>query len=76
MIDQVTGGVWRGKGADAFVNEMSSVVVPEIGRLIASLVGGGGFVSGINDAINIVNEVDDMVESIGNAIGDVFDGIF
>ena len=76
FINQVGGGVWRGTGADAFVGEMSDVVIPEVGNLIASLTGGGGFIPGINNAINLISELDDMISNIGNAIGDVFDSIF
>jgi hypothetical protein len=76
FINQVTGGAWRGRGADAFVAEMNDVVLPEVGRLIASLTGGGGFIPGINNAVNLISELDDMISNIGNAIGDVFDAIF
>lgn len=76
FINQVGGGVWRGTGADAFVGEMSDVVMPEISNLIASLTGGGGFIPGINNAINLIGELDDFISNIGNAIGDAFDSIF
>lgn len=33
VIAQVTGGVWRGRGADAFVAELSTLMVPGIGRV-------------------------------------------
>jgi hypothetical protein len=29
----VTGGVWRGRGADAFVAELSTLMVPGVGRV-------------------------------------------
>ncbi len=33
VIAQVTGGVWRGRGADAFVAELSTLMVPGVGRV-------------------------------------------
>src|SRR5215216_1157506 len=30
-VEQVTGGVWRGVGADAFVDEVSSISLPGAG---------------------------------------------
>jgi phage-related protein len=76
FINAIGGGAWRGTGADAFVSEMNEVVLPEVGNLIASLTGGGGFIPGINNAINLISELDDMISNIGSAIGDLFDSIF
>lgn len=76
FVNQVGGGIWRGTGADAFVAEMNDVVLPEVRNLILSLTGGGGFIPGINNAINLISELDDMISNIGNAIGDLFDSIF
>lgn len=33
MIQQVTGGCWKGQGADAFVQEASTLMVPEVQRV-------------------------------------------
>ena len=30
---QVVGGVWQGDGADAFVNEVSSISIPSVGQV-------------------------------------------
>lgn len=82
MIQQVTGGAWQGNGADQFVEEMNSVVLPMVVQLIASLAGaggggsGGGFIDGLNFARQVINEVDDAVNSIVNGLGDIFDSIF
>jgi uncharacterized protein YukE len=29
-IQEVTGGIWKGQGADAFVNELSSIFIPNV----------------------------------------------
>jgi uncharacterized protein YukE len=30
MVQQVVGGAWKGQGADAFVNEVTSLLVPNV----------------------------------------------
>ena len=76
FVQEVMGGSWRGTGADAFLAEINDVVMPEVVNLIASLTGGGGFTSFIGQAVSIISELDDAINSIGSAIGDVFDSIF
>lgn len=83
VIQQVTNGAWKGKGADSFVEEMNSLVLPMVAQLIASLAGaggggggGGGFIDGLNFARQVINEVDDAVNGIVNGLGDLFDSIF
>jgi uncharacterized protein YukE len=33
IVQAVTGGVWRGEGANAFVDEVSSLMIPGVGRV-------------------------------------------
>jgi hypothetical protein len=33
IVQAVTGGVWIGKGADAFVDELSSLSIPGVGQV-------------------------------------------
>jgi uncharacterized protein YukE len=33
IVAEVTGGVWKGDGAVAFVNELNSLAIPGIGRV-------------------------------------------
>lgn len=33
MIQQVVGGVWRGEGANAFVQEVSTMMIPGVGQV-------------------------------------------
>jgi uncharacterized protein YukE len=33
MIQAVTGGIWIGQGADAFVEEVSSLMIPGVGKV-------------------------------------------
>jgi uncharacterized protein YukE len=33
IIQQVVGGVWKGQGADAFVEEVQSLMIPNVGTI-------------------------------------------
>jgi hypothetical protein len=33
IVQQVVGGVWKGDGADAFVNEVNSIAIPSVGQV-------------------------------------------
>jgi len=33
IVAEVVGGAWKGDGADAFVNELSSLAIPSIGKI-------------------------------------------
>ena len=34
MVQQVTGGIWIGQGANAFVEEVSSLMIPGVGKVM------------------------------------------
>ncbi len=73
MVQQVTGGVWRGKGADAFVQEMQSEVLPAFANL---LTGVGNTGRHINRAMEILHTADVNGASKINSLVDVFRSIF
>jgi hypothetical protein len=54
-IGEVTGGVWRGVGADAFVEEVSSLTLPGVG-LIGDQI--STFASNLQRAQEIMEEAD------------------
>ena len=73
MVQQVTDGVWVGKGADAFVEEVSGLMMPGVGKI------GDGinvFSKNIQNAMDVMDRADDQVSGIVNALGDIFDSIF
>ncbi len=37
MVQSVVGGAWRGKGADAFVQEMQSELLPAFANLVGAV---------------------------------------
>ena len=73
MVQQVTDGVWVGRGADAFVEEVSSIMMPGVGRI------GDGiniFSRNIQNAVDVMDRADEQVNSLVNGLGDMFGGIF
>lgn len=73
MVQQVTGGIWRGRGADAFTQEMNSVVLPMFAQL---LTGCGNTTAHINRATEIMQNADNESKSKIGGLVDVFRGIF
>ena len=73
IVDQITNGIWIGKGADAFVQEMGSVVLPMVTRLVESLM---GFNSGIGGASSIMDQLEDAVSGLFGGLGDFLGSIF
>lgn len=69
----ITGGAWVGAGADAFIEEVQSRLIPEIMQLIASISGFGG---GITSAMDIISQGDNDIFGVVSNLGDVFDSIF
>ncbi|MAT99798.1 MAG: hypothetical protein CL608_21875 [Anaerolineaceae bacterium] len=73
MVQQVMDGVWVGKGADAFVEEVSSIMMPGVGKI------GDGinvFSKNINNAIDVMDRADEQVNNMVSSLGDLFGGIF
>ncbi|MBV7336102.1 hypothetical protein KFU94_49280 [Chloroflexi bacterium TSY] len=73
MIAAVTGGIWVGEGANAFVDEVSSLMIPGVGKVCDNIT----FVSdNLKFADEVMDRADDAVNGKANALGDVFDAIF
>ena len=73
MVQQVADGMWVGKGADAFVDEVSSIMMPNVGKI------GDGinlFGKNIQNAMDVMDQADEQVSGIVNSLGDLFGGIF
>lgn len=73
IIDEIVGGVWVGDGADAFVNELSSIFIPGTDGLKTSVSSIG---AGINKAIDIMDQADNKAQSVVDDLVGVFDSIF
>jgi hypothetical protein len=73
MVQQVVGGVWIGDGANAFVEEVSSLMIPGVGQVMDQI----SFVSGnLQRASDIIHEADSKVNGMAESLGDVFGSIY
>ena len=73
IIGQVTGGVWKGDGANKFVQELSSMMVPGIGRVGTQIK---TLNSNLQRAVTVMDQADAQVTSLAKGLGDVFGAIF
>lgn len=73
FIKAVTGGIWKGDGADRFAAEMSSEVVPQLANMFNAFDIFGGT---INKAMDILDRADREATSKANMLNDVFSKIF
>ncbi len=73
MVEQVTSGVWVGDGADAFVEEVSSIMIPGVGQVGDHIT---KMHSDIKFAVDVIDQADAQVNSLVNGLGDIFGGIF
>ncbi|MER2599646.1 MAG: WXG100 family type VII secretion target [Caldilineales bacterium] len=73
MIQQVVGGVWVGDGADAFVQEVSSLMVPGVGKVGENIT---TLQSNINRAIEVMDRADQQVNNMVRGLADVFAAIY
>jgi hypothetical protein len=67
IIGQVTGGLWVGKGADAFVNELSSIAVPGVTRIGDAIT---AKITKLGKSRDIVDQADATCRGIVNGLRD------
>lgn len=73
MVQQVVSGVWVGKGADAFVEEVQSIMVPNVNQIANTITTMNG---NLRRAIDVVDDADSKVRTAVNGLDDLFSGIF
>ena len=61
MVQQVVGGVWRGEGANAFVQEVSSLMIPGVGRVADTIT---TLNRNVQFAQNAIDRADEEVSKI------------
>lgn len=61
MIQQVTGGVWRGNGANAFVQEVSSLMIPGVGKVASTIT---GLSNNLKYAQSVIDRADEEVTKL------------
>lgn len=71
MIQQVVGGIWIGDGADAFVEEVSSLMIPGVGRVADDIT---VFSNNLRSARDVIEQADETVDQlVKSRLMDVFD---
>ena len=73
MITSVTGGIWKGDGADRFVNEMSSEVIPMLANIMNINT---NFANAIKKAEDAMNQAVQQANSQAQSLFDAFNAIF
>lgn len=73
MVQQVTGGIWIGRGADAFVQEVQSLMMPNTNQIADQIMRTRG---NVQFAMDRIDQADQQVRSRVNALADVFGAIF
>ncbi len=73
LVNQVMGGIWKGNGANRFVQEMISEVIP----MLVNIMGfGTSYANAIDRARNRMNQAINQATSQAQSLFDVFNGIF
>jgi len=72
-VAQVVGGVWKGKGADRFVEEMNNVVVKQLENMAVNMI---GLPDGVNRTIETIQNADKKAAGLISGLADQFKGIF
>jgi len=73
IIQEVTGGVWVGQGADAFVQDIRTIMVPktnDISSIIAKIV------RDLQHASEVVDSADQQVQQKVQGLDDLFQNIY
>jgi len=73
MIQAVMGGIWIGDGADAFVEEVSSLMIPGVGRVADNIT---MIHKNVQHAADVIQQADQQVSSKVNGLADIFGSIF
>jgi uncharacterized protein YukE len=73
MGQQVTGGMWRGQGADAFVEAVNRMMVPDIQKMSGEIDRLGG---NVRFALDRMTQADVKASNTFKQLGDVFAKIF
>jgi uncharacterized protein YukE len=73
MIQQVVGGAWIGNGADAFVNDVTKMMIPGVQQINQGVQ---THANGISHAVDVIDKADRDVQKIATDVGQLFHGVF
>ncbi|MCB2179502.1 WXG100 family type VII secretion target [bacterium] len=73
MVNQVMGGIWRGDGAERFVEEMTNEVIP----LLVGIAGvNNNYANAIKKSMDRMEQAEKQATSRAQQLFDVFGKIF
>lgn len=73
MVGQVTGGIWRGRGADQFVQEVTNMMMPRTQGVSETIT---GLNNNIRFAMDRIDQADAKSAQQFGALGEKFGKIF
>jgi uncharacterized protein YukE len=73
IVSEVTGGMWKGDGADRFVNEMTSEVIPALTNIANVNM---SFGNQIEKALDRMDQAEQTAKNLVNPLHDLFSKIF
>lgn len=73
IVGQVTGGVWRGDGANKFVEEISKMMIPGVGRVGTQI---RTLNNNLQRAVTVMDQADAQVTSLVRGLADTFGAIY
>jgi len=73
LVGQVTGGIWKGDGADKFVQEMTAEVIPS---LVNTMSVNNSYSSAIRRSLDRMNQAEQQAAQAANTLMEVFGQIF
>jgi uncharacterized protein YukE len=72
-IRDVVGGVWEGKGADAFVDAINTEALPMAGQVVGHVT---QFDTSLTQSVEIMDEADARTRSMVSNLEDTFTSIY
>jgi uncharacterized protein YukE len=73
MVQEVTGGVWKGEGANKFVEEVSNIMIPGVGQVCQQI---RTVSTNVNRAVDVMDRADQQVNNLAKNTADLFKAIF
>ncbi len=73
MVQQVTGGIWRGKGSDEFVRVVTNMMMPDARKVTDHITTVN---KNIRFAIDRIDQADVKANTAFQQLGDTFSKIF
>ena len=73
IVNNVTGGVWKGDGANRFVQEMTNDVIPMLAKIF---IAHSSFAAGLKKSHDRMQDAFKQTATIAHTLTDVFSSIF